>query len=84
MKLFGYADSDLPPEEITPSTLAEVTLCASPKELRAMAKFLTHCAAEMERMGEGYDHIHLSDQIRQFRESPHFVVCRDGLIHVTG
>ncbi len=77
MKLFGYADSDKPVEEIVPSVLAEVTLCASPEELRAMAKFLVECAAEMNRMGEAYDHIHLSDRHKQFRRSPQFVVCRD-------
>jgi hypothetical protein len=77
MKLFGYAETDLPPEEITPSSLAEVTLCASPTELREMANFLSQCAAEMERMGDGYDHVHLSDQLKQFRNSPQFVVCRN-------
>jgi len=77
MNLFGYAESELPTEEVTPSSLAEVTLCASPTELRAIAEFLTYCASEMERMGDVYDHIHLSDQLRQFRESPHFVVCRE-------
>jgi len=77
MKLYGYAETDLPPEEVTPSSLAEVTLCASPDELRAMANFLNHCAEEMEGMGEGYDHVHLSDQLKQFLSSPHFVVCRN-------
>jgi hypothetical protein len=77
MKLFGYADSDLPTEEIVPSELAEVTLCATPDDLRLMARFLTHCASEMDRMGTSYDHIHLSDQYKQFQASPHFVVFRE-------
>ena len=77
MKFFGYSETDLPPEEITPTTLAEVTLCASPKELREIANFLIKCAADMERMGESYDHVHLSDQLKQFRNSPQFVVCRN-------
>ena len=77
MKLFGYVDSNMPPEEIAPSELAEVTMCASPDDLRRIASFLNHCASEMDRMGETYDHIHLADQHRQFRESPHFVVCRE-------
>ncbi len=42
-----------------------------------MANFLSQCAAEMERMGDGYDHVHLSDQLKQFRNSPQFVVCRN-------
>ena len=76
MKLSGYAETELPPDEIIPASLAEVTLGAYSEELRAIAEFLTHCAAEMDRMGAGYDHIHLSDRLRQFRDSPHFVVCR--------
>ena len=77
MKLFGYVKSSLPPEEVIPSALAEVTLCASQDDLRLMAAFLNHCASEMDRMGAAYDHIHLSDQYKQFRASPHFVVCRE-------
>ena len=77
MKLFGYAESNLPVEEVVPSALAEVTLCASPEELRSMADFLLYCASEMNRMGATYDHIHLSDRLKQFRNSPHFVVCRE-------
>lgn len=77
MKLYGYSESELPAEEITPSLLAEITLCASPNELKAIAKFLEHCASEMERMGAVYDHIHLSDHLREFSNSPHFVVCRE-------
>lgn len=74
MQLFGYADTGLPVEEIVPSTLAEVTLCATPIELRRVAEFLTFCASEMERMGEAYDHVHLSDRMKEFRTSPHLVV----------
>ncbi len=77
MKLFGYVPTDKPVEEIVPMPLAEVTLCASPEELRAMAKFLNECATEMNRMGEAYDHIHLSDRLKQFQKSPQFVVYRD-------
>ena len=29
MKIFGYANQNLPPEEIVPAALAEITLCAS-------------------------------------------------------
>ena len=76
MQLFGYAPSDLQPQDIVTSALAEVTLVASPDELRAMAKFLAYCADEMDRMGATYDHIHLSDRIKSFESSPHFVVMR--------
>jgi hypothetical protein len=76
VKLYGYENKDLPIEEIIPAALAEVTLCATPDELRQMAKFFTFCAVEMERMHSKYDHIHLSDQFKEFAESPHFVVMK--------
>lgn len=77
MRLFGYENTDLPPEKIVPSALAEVTLVASPDELRAIAAFLVECADEMDRMGSTYDHIHLSDRVKSFRASPQFVVARE-------
>ena len=76
MKLYGYPDEGLPPEEVVPAALAEITLCAVPDELRKLAAFLESCAAEMERMGATYDHVHLSDRVKEFEASPHFVVAR--------
>lgn len=76
MKLHGYPDRGLPTEEVVPHTLAEITLVATPIELRQVAEFLTFCANEMERMGTAYDHMHLSDHMKNFRSSPHFVVMR--------
>lgn len=75
MKLYGYSDEGLPIERIVPRQLAEVTLCASPTELRRMAAFLSSCASEMERMGGTYDHVHLSDRCKEFEQSPHFVIA---------
>ena len=77
MKLYGYADYGLPPDEIVPSALAEVTLCATPAELRRMAEFLNHCALEMDRMGDSFGHLHLADRIKTFDMAPHFVVTRE-------
>jgi hypothetical protein len=78
MKLFGYADQGLDAEHIAPLTLAEVTLCATPQELRRMAEFLVACASDMERMGDSYDHVHLGDRMKEFDEvSPHFVVAKE-------
>jgi hypothetical protein len=74
MKLFGYGNEE---HAVEPKVLAEVTLSASPHELRRMAAFLQHCASEMERMGDSYDHIHLGDHMKEFdQSSPHFVVFR--------
>lgn len=76
MKLFGYADEGLPIEGVATKELAEVTLCATAGELRRISEFLTFCASEMERMGSVYDHIHLSDRLKEFEGSPHFVVMK--------
>ncbi|HEY0232281.1 MAG TPA: hypothetical protein VGC55_13595 [Dokdonella sp.] len=58
------------------SELAEISLVASPSELRAMVVFLNSVADEMKRMGTTYDHVHLSDRHETFEESPRFVVFR--------
>ena len=76
MKIFGYSDEGLPPEEVVPARLAEITLCALPDELRKIAAFLEFCAKEMEHMGSTYDHVHLSDWAKEFESSPHFVVAK--------
>lgn len=39
MQLSGYADTGLPIEQVVHSTLAEITLCATPAELRRIAEF---------------------------------------------
>lgn len=76
MQLSGYQNSELPIEEIVPTSLAEVTLCATPVELRRMAAFLEFCATEMDRLEDAYGHVHLSDKMKEFQESPHLVVMR--------
>ena len=78
MKISGYADEGFPIEDIVHAELAEITLSASPSELRRMSEFFTFCAAEMERMGSKYDHVHLSDRHKEFENSPHFVVMNGG------
>lgn len=54
--------------------LAEVTLVATPDELRRIARFLESCAAGMEARGVAWEHEHLSDRDRSFDRPPHFVV----------
>jgi hypothetical protein len=76
MLLFGYSEHDRESESVVPSKLAEITVCATQQELRSIAQFLEHCASEMDRMGATYDHIHLSDRMKQFESSPHFVVAK--------
>lgn len=76
MKLYGYSVDSRDTEDVVPSDLAEVTVTATPGELRRMADFFLFCAAEMDRMGLSYDHIHLSDRMKEFESSPHLVVMR--------
>jgi hypothetical protein len=74
MKIHGYSDQGLPTEEIQSSELAEITVVASPSELRRIAAFLLSAADNMEHMGSSYSHEHLSDKQPGFDSSPHFVV----------
>ena len=76
MKLYGYSERERSRPEPVPTDLAEVTLVAGASEIRDIAEFLLFCAGEMDRMGSTYDHIHLSDTLKQFQSSPHLVVAR--------
>ncbi|RYE80479.1 MAG: hypothetical protein EOO80_03750 [Oxalobacteraceae bacterium] len=75
MNLFGYSDDGVGAEQGGPVALAEVTLCASADEVRTMASFLMSCAAEMDRIGCAYDHVHLSDRLKKFEDWPRFVIA---------
>jgi hypothetical protein len=74
MKIFGYKDEGLDPENVRPVELAEITLQADPAELRKIATFLNTCADGMEARGRDWEHEHLSDRVKEFENSPHFVV----------
>lgn len=74
VKIHGYADEGRAIEDIVPAELAEVTLVATPDELRRIARFLEFCASGMEACGKAWEHEHLSDKDRSFQSSPHFVV----------
>lgn len=76
MRLSGYANTEIEINEVVPEELAEVTIGSTPAELRRMAEFLLFCASEMECMGPKYEHVHLSDRMEEFEQSPHFVVSR--------
>jgi hypothetical protein len=75
LKLYGHSGGTDADELATPSALAEITLVASPSELRRIAQFLSAAASNMDRMGMAYSHEHLSDWDRSFALSPHFVVA---------
>ena len=68
MQLSRYANTDVPIEEVVSETLAEVTMCASSVELRHIAEFFLFCPSETDRMGPTYDHVHLSDLMKEFKD----------------
>jgi len=74
MKIHGYADEEKEIEDIVPEVLAEITLVATPEELRHIARFLENCANGMEVRGRSWEHEHLSDKDSYFNGSPQFVV----------
>ena len=77
MKIFGYNKSNNSPIElIEPFELAEITVNASPFELRKIADFLNFTANNMEAKGDRFDHEHLADNYDCFSDSPHFVVFK--------
>jgi hypothetical protein len=74
VKIYGYKNDGLNPEEIVPAELAEITLVANSEELRKIAKFIVAAAEGIEKSGKSWEHEHLSDKFREFQNSPHFVV----------
>jgi hypothetical protein len=74
MNLYGYKREELLIDNTRPSELAEITLVATPEELRRIAKFIEAAAENMERLGNSYEHEHLSDQMPVFNESPQIIV----------
>ena len=74
MKLYGYKEDALSPDDIVPSELAEITLLAAPFELRKIARFLTSAAEGMEHHGKNWEHEHLSDVYEEFSDSSQFIV----------
>lgn len=74
MKLFGYAANASDEGPVVPAELAEITLVASPAELRAIANFLQSAAEGIESKGTDWEHEHLADMHKEFSTSPHFVV----------
>jgi hypothetical protein len=75
VKLYGYPSGTDAEEGVVPDALAEITLVASPPELRRIAEFMLSAASNMERLGDAYGHEHLSDWDRSFASSPHFCVA---------
>ncbi|WP_290509056.1 hypothetical protein [Alcanivorax sp.] len=58
MEFFGYTEELLQVDSPQPAKLPEVTISASPSELRALAHFLWASADEMEAKGNQFEHEH--------------------------
>jgi hypothetical protein len=74
MKLFGFLATRQPQQPQAPEALLEVTLVATPAELRRIAQFLLDGATSMERLGAGYSHEHLSDLDPEFETPPNLII----------
>jgi len=74
LKISGYEINNLPDEEINFIDLAEITIEATPEEVRKIALFFSNTAEKMEKMGASYSHEHLSDNQSGFDSSPHLTV----------
>jgi len=76
MKITGYstADAGLLPEQVRFIDLAEITITASPAEVRRFAAFLAATADRMDLIGPNYSHEHLADRQPGFEASPHVTV----------
>ncbi|WP_421711539.1 Imm32 family immunity protein [Alcanivorax sp.] len=71
MEFLGYTEELLQVDSPQPAKLPEVTISASPSELRAIAHFLLASADEMEIEGSQFEHEHFEfDQ----RDNPALVV----------
>ena len=83
MKISGYSqrDADRPDFQFG-EQLNEITLEATPAELREIAAFLKEAADRMESLGKRYSHEHLSDSKPGFQSSPHFVVFNSDLTDI--
>ncbi|MFC1537006.1 hypothetical protein ACFL48_04255 [Pseudomonadota bacterium] len=81
MKFYGYKQEvHLQVKDTEPSELSEVTLMASPEELRKISIFVNSMADELEKRGSEFDHGHLSDSHPELDGTPQFVIAKPQLI----
>ncbi|ROT95763.1 hypothetical protein EB809_18745 [Marinobacter sp. R17] len=71
MEFFGYTEELQQAKHPAPSKLPEVTISASPSELRAVAQFLIEAADSIEAQGAGFEHEHFP---RNTESDPDLVV----------
>ena len=61
MKLYGYTKAAAAGEEPKLRELQEVMVSVTPEELRRLAAFFLHSAAEIEAQGVAFEHAHFVD-----------------------
>ena len=71
IKLWGYSRSK---RQSRPMELVEVTLAATPIELRKIAKFIEAAADGIDKHGSDWGHEHLADEMPEFKGAPEFIV----------
>lgn len=69
-KLHGYAESSA-----KLLTLAEATVVATPKTLRALSDFFKHCAEVIETSPDSFGHEHFLDFIHCAEDLPDIIVA---------
>jgi hypothetical protein len=74
MKIYGYEKGRVVEHSSDVTELAEITLIATPEELRKIARFVEAAADGIEKRGKNYSHEHLSDKEAGFENSPHLVI----------
>ncbi len=72
MKIFGFLIAG---KVEIPDELSEVSLQATPAELRRIARFLEQCAATMETHPD-FGHAHLKDTDEAMKEGPDVIVVQ--------
>jgi hypothetical protein len=71
IKLWGYSLSRFQQE---PMELAEVTLAATPAQLRKIARFIESAADGLEKHGSNFGHEHLAHAVPEFEGAPEFII----------
>ena len=66
MKIFGYKNKVVNEHELL--EMREITFQASPEVLKAIAKFLNDSADKISENKESFDHSHLQDEWKNWKE----------------
>lgn len=66
MKITGYKKNATKLKGLM--EMGTIAIAASPKIIKELASFLNHAADEMEEMGDDYDHLHLMDEWKNWKD----------------